>query len=205
MVIKMKYLKKTSEPIKSLFTKRKLGTVSLPTTMDSVSNKIAFMPNFIHSMDATNIQILIQNYKAKKKESMNLLTIHDCFATTPNYIEELNKEVRLAFFIIYFKTDYIRSVHENFLYKIYKCTNKIYTLNNKKEYLNNSYLEPAEKNDVVNKNLSIIKRKYLQEVEIKDPDNLFLSLDIKKEYIVETKNNKFQIIPCLPYNFDKLS
>jgi DNA-directed RNA polymerase len=99
--------------------------------MDSMSNKIAFMPNFIHSMDSTNIQILIQNYKSKKEEDINLLTIHDCFATTPNYMKELNKEVRLAFLMIYFQGDYIRSVHEHFLNKIYKNTNKIYELKNK--------------------------------------------------------------------------
>jgi len=125
MKIKMQYNKRKSEPIKSLFSNLRIGSVSLPLAkMDSISNRIAFMPNFIHSMDSTNIQLLINIYKARKEEDINLFTIHDCFATTPNYMKELNRDIRLAFIMIYFQGDYIKSVHENFIKKIYNCTKK---------------------------------------------------------------------------------
>lgn len=41
-------------------------------------------------------------------------------------MSDLNIEIRLAFFKIYFEDDYIKSVHENFIKQIYKSTNSIY-------------------------------------------------------------------------------
>jgi len=70
MKVRMGYKKRESKPIKSLFSKLRLGSVSLPLTkMDHISNQISFMPNFIHSMDATNIQLLIKIFKDKKKRT----------------------------------------------------------------------------------------------------------------------------------------
>jgi len=102
MIVKMGYQERKSKPVVSLFSRLRLGSVSLPLKdMDSMSNQIAFMPNFIHSMDATNIQFLIKRFIDKNK-TINLLTTHDCFSTTPNYMYDLNKEIRLAFLMIYF-------------------------------------------------------------------------------------------------------
>jgi hypothetical protein len=55
--------------------------------------------------------------------------------------------------------------------------------------------EPAE----YSKKKKKFKKEDLQEVEIKDINNIFLSLDVNKEYIVETGHNKFQTVPNLPY------
>ena len=135
MVVKMKYITFESKPVKSMFTKIRKGSVNLPLPgkrMDIISNKIAFMPNFIHSMDSTNIQILIKNYIDENNDKMNLFTIHDCFATTPNFMSQLNKDIRLAFIMIYFENDYIKSVHENFLKQIYNVTKKFYIKKNNK-------------------------------------------------------------------------
>src|SRR5262245_6710509 len=83
-------------------------TISLPTTnLDLKKNKQAFMPNFIHSMDATNIQLLVNNLIDKYKDiNINLYIIHDCFANTPNFMDIINYEVKLAFIKIYFYSDY---------------------------------------------------------------------------------------------------
>jgi DNA-directed RNA polymerase len=59
MKVKMGYQKRESKPIKSLFSKLRIGSVSHLTKLDHISN-IAFMPNFIHSMDATNLLINLQ-------------------------------------------------------------------------------------------------------------------------------------------------
>ena len=172
MKVKMNYNKKESKTIKSLFSKLRLGSVSLPLTkMNHISNRIAFMPNFIHSMDATNIQFLIKLLKEKYKKEINLITIHDCFATTPNYMFELNKEIRIAFIMIYFQGDYIKSVHENFIKQIYSNTKLIYIKENDK----------------------------LIKLNFEDIKNKTLSLDSNKEYVVEFNKKKYTI-PRLPYN-----
>lgn len=175
MKVKMGYQQRESKPIKSLFSKLRIGSVSRPLTkLDSISNRIAFMPNLIHSMDATNIQLLIKIFTDKNK-TMNLLTTHDCFATTPNYMYDLNKEIRLAFLMIYFKDDYIKSVHENFIKQIYNTTKLIY----------------------------IKEKDKLVKVNIEDIKNITLSLDCNKEYVIITNKNKYTI-PSLPYNSKKL-
>lgn len=175
MKVKMGYQKRESKPIKSLFSKLRIGSVSRPLTkLDSISNRIAFMPNLIHSMDATNIQLLIKIFTDKNK-TMNLLTTHDCFATTPNYMYDLNKEIRLAFLMIYFKDDYIKSVHENFIKQIYNTTKLIY----------------------------IKEKDKLVKVNIEDIKNITLSLDCNKEYVI-IMNKKKYTIPSLPYNSKKL-
>ncbi|KAJ1548041.1 hypothetical protein HK096_006527 [Nowakowskiella sp. JEL0078] len=53
----------------------------------------AFSPNFVHSMDASNIYLLVN----RLKEDMPLYTIHDCFASSVDKIELINKEVKEAF------------------------------------------------------------------------------------------------------------
>lgn len=195
----MQYKKRKSEPLNSLFSKLRLGSVSLPLNkMDSISNRIAFMPNFIHSMDSTNIQLLIKNYKDKKQENINLFTIHDCFATTPNYMKDLNRDVRLAFLMIYFQGDYIKTVHENFIKKIYNCTQAIYEYEENNETLQET--EKLEENKKVSTSNESNNSKNLVRLDIEDVNNLFLSLNINKKYVIRTPRK--YIIPSLPYNVD---
>jgi len=70
---------------------------------------------------------------------------------------DLNKEIRLAFLMIYFKDDYIKSVHENFIKQIYNNTKLIYIKENDK----------------------------LVKVNIEENQNL--TLDCNKEYIIKAK------------------
>jgi len=56
------------------------------------------MPNLIHSLDASNIHLLCEKLK-----DIPLYTIHDCFASTPNNMEVIEKMVKFAFIEIYFK------------------------------------------------------------------------------------------------------
>ena len=115
---------------KSLYSNIKYNkiTISLPTTnLDIKKNKQAFMPNFIHSMDAANIQLLINNLIEKYPNNdiipnINLYTIHDCFATTPNFMDIINYEVKLAFIKIYFYSDYFDYLHNNFINQIKSYT-----------------------------------------------------------------------------------
>ena len=45
------------------------------------------MPNFIHSLDANNVHLLIKNLsEIPAKDIIPFYTIQDCFASTPNNI-----------------------------------------------------------------------------------------------------------------------
>lgn len=171
MNIKMKYVDLKNHPSKSLFSKKRISSVNIASNkMDIMSNKIAFMPNFIHSMDSANIQLLIKIIKDKKKDNFNLFTVHDCFATTPNYMEELNKEVRSAFIMMYFDTEYIKNVHINFLRQIYMDTKKMY----------------AEINGVT----EVVKFNSIEDI----------NFDLNLKYIVKDEYGKEYTIPSLPFN-----
>jgi len=82
MTISLSNRKFKSYESKSLFIKKRSRsvTISLPTTsLDTRKIKRDFMPNFIHSMDASNIQLLIQRLIEISDNTINLYTIHDWF------------------------------------------------------------------------------------------------------------------------------
>jgi DNA-directed RNA polymerase len=69
------------------------------------------MPNIVHSMDASNICLLIKSINSINN-NIPILTIHDCFATNANYIELLNYHVKLAFLSIYKDNNFVNNYHE---------------------------------------------------------------------------------------------
>ena len=93
-------------------------TIAVPTDkIDKVKILRSFMPNFIHSLDASNVHLLI-NYLSKE-DNISFYTIHDCFASTPNKIGILEKTVKRAFIDIYFKDEgYLLKTHKNFIKEI---------------------------------------------------------------------------------------
>ena len=59
-------------------------TISIPTDkIDKVKMSRYFMPNFIHSLDASNVHLLI-NYLSKK-DNIYFYTIHDCLLVEKEY------------------------------------------------------------------------------------------------------------------------
>jgi len=136
MIISLSNRKFKSYESKSLFIKKRSVTISLPTTsLDTRQIKRSFIPNFIHSMDASNIHLLIKRL-IDNNSSINLYTIHDCFASTPNFMKTLNNEVKLSFIDLYLNFDYLDSMHNNILSQINSYTT-VYT-----EQINKSEAEP---------------------------------------------------------------
>src|SRR5882672_2943346 len=161
---------------KSLFIKKRSVTISLPTTsLDTRQIKIAFMPNFIHSMDASNIHLLIKRLIEISDNTINLYTIHDCFASTPNFMNTINNEVKLAFIELYLNFDYLESMHNIILSQI-----KSYTT---------VYTQEYKKCDFKNKN------NYL-------PRGIEVSLDEKSYFNYIILDNKKIIIPNKPNLYD---
>nr|QWO71439.1 RNA polymerase [Termitomyces sp. DKA64] len=148
--------------------KKRGSTVSLPLNkINKLANKIAFLPNFIHSMDSANVQLLIKNLISENR-FINLFTIHDCFASTPETMRLLNYEVRRAFTMIYFDQNYIYTMHRNFLAQIISHTT-IYMDNGK---------------EIIPLDLTQIDK-----IDYTKTANLFILLNNKRVYIPELPFN----------------
>lgn len=104
--IKFESVKTTSR----LLPNSKPVTISLPTKeLNKVKIRRSFMPNLIHSLDASNIHLLIS-----KLDNMCFYTIHDCFATSANNMLLLDHLVKLTFIEIYLKDgNYLERMHSN--------------------------------------------------------------------------------------------
>jgi len=73
-------------------------------------------------MDGSNIVLLIQTIE--DKYSMNISTIHDCFATQANHADLLAHLVKESFITIYGNNEFINKFHSYILYTI-ENTHKI--------------------------------------------------------------------------------
>jgi DNA-directed RNA polymerase len=82
-------------------------------------------------MDASNVALLIKNILNMTK-NINILTIHDCFATNANNIEMIFLNVKLAFLFIYSNDNFITTYH-NFIINYIK--NSGYVIDNNSEYI----------------------------------------------------------------------
>ena len=64
------------------------------------------------SQQAANISILV-NKLLDDGIKINILTIHDAFATNANYIDELTFRIKLAFLVLYADKDFILKFHDD--------------------------------------------------------------------------------------------
>lgn len=103
----------------SLIKKAKPISILLPTEqIDYKSIKTGLMPNFIHSLDASNIHLLVKNMYALNLNKINLYTIHDCFASDYKNIAIIEILVKHSFIELYFKQNYLETIHNSFLLQI---------------------------------------------------------------------------------------
>lgn len=151
MKVSMSNVKMSSKRIKNnILKKAKPITILIPTdTIDYSSIKTGLMPNFIHSLDASNIHILIKKIKSilpvvpsRRAEGLeeietnpiNLFTIHDCFATDASSMQILELLVKISFVEIYFTQNYLEFIHKSFIKQIegitelFKDDNGLYIL-----------------------------------------------------------------------------
>lgn len=138
--INYQQIKFNSKAIKNnLIQGSKAITIATPTDKtDKLKMLRSFMPNFIHSLDASNVHLLI-NYLSTEY-NIYFYTIHDCFASTPNNMRILEKTVKEAFIDIYFKDEgYLLKAHKNFIKEI-KDKFEIKIINNKEyvEFVHNT-------------------------------------------------------------------
>nr|QWO71405.1 RNA polymerase [Termitomyces sp. K1Ag] len=85
------------------------------TGIDLRRQNNAIVPNVVHSFDASNIALLVENISSSfSVNQINLLTIHDCFATNANDVDDMILKVKLAFISLYSDKLFIDGYH-NFI------------------------------------------------------------------------------------------
>ena len=115
-----------SKETKSFYIKKRGVTINLPTgKFDYKANVRSFVPNLIHSLDASNIYLLIK-YFIDNNLSPNIYNIHDCFATTPDSMKLINDRIKQVFIQMYFDMKFILKMHKSFKEQVNSITN-IYT------------------------------------------------------------------------------
>jgi len=166
LTIKQNYVKFKKHVVKSsLYYKSSSYTISLPTTQISLKNqKSSFMPNLIHSMDASNIYLLADKI-LKANLKINIFTVHDCFATTAETMPLLNRLVRSSFIELYSDNEYLNRMDK--FYRNY--------------IIENGYI--IEENNIIIENKDILSKGETIEIEIPQPpisENLHLDEMIDK-------------------------
>ncbi len=124
MIVTMSQRKMISTRIKTdLIKKAKPISILVPT--DQIDYKMinkGLMPNFIHSLDASNIHILIKYINIYNLNLINLYTIHDCFASDAKSMSIIEFLVKKSFSEIYFDEDYLKLVQDSFFKQIEQKT-----------------------------------------------------------------------------------
>jgi len=85
--------------------------------------KIALMPNLVHSLDAASLCLVIVNY-FKQIDNINFYSIHDCFAVPCNKVNNLIGLLKIAYCIIYSDKKYLLEFDTNFRNTIIKLYGK---------------------------------------------------------------------------------
>lgn len=137
MTVSMNIISMTSRKIRpKLIKSSKPITILLPTNnLNFKSIKTGFMPNFIHSLDASNIHLLIKQILMLNLNNLNIYTIHDCFATDYKNMAILEILIKKSFSDIYFEHNYLNSIHNSFLGQINSITTIFEDSDNKKYIL----------------------------------------------------------------------
>ena len=92
----------------------------------------SIIPNIIHSLDASHLINLINKGLSN---NYPVLTIHDCFGTHPNFVEELRNKVTSEFVNLYSQPDFLLQFHNRMLQAISDNQIKICTDDKNNNYI----------------------------------------------------------------------
>lgn len=114
LVIQQKYNKFTKyDETTYVASKRYKIVLRKPETETILKRKQiqAFIPNFVHSMDGSNIVLLINKIREEGRK-IEFGSIHDCFATHANDTAWLSWYVKKCFISIYGDSIFLRKFHD---------------------------------------------------------------------------------------------
>ena len=113
LIIEQKYVYHESKVIsRTLLGKNRKISIKKPL-LDRINLRAqngGIVPNLVHSFDGSNVAKLMEILNSKYK--IEIFTIHDCFATTANYIELLKFQVKSTFLSMYSKNNFIDSYYD---------------------------------------------------------------------------------------------
>ena len=147
IIVVQRYVKMKKNVLKtSVLGLRK--SISIQTPMyDSLNiskQNLAIVPNIIHTIDASNVALVILDSMQLKK-NFEMVTIHDCFGGNANNINFLTEQVKAAFIKLYGKKDFLKNYH-NFILNYLQNSGFIVennTIKNIEDLANNSYTIPT--------------------------------------------------------------
>jgi len=103
--------------------------------LDRVKQTNAIIPNIIHSLDATHLINLIN--KAQDQGFSPIITVHDCFGTHPNKMDELAFMVKREFVLLYSQDNFLETYQNRLIQSI--KDNKYEVIFNEEEKSNYVY------------------------------------------------------------------
>lgn len=92
-------------------------------TYDKSKQIRSLMPNLIHSLDATSLILLLQNY-FNSSNANNIYAIHDCFASTANNMTKIIDILKISYISLYGDEKYLIKFDENIITTIKKESNR---------------------------------------------------------------------------------
>jgi DNA-dependent RNA polymerase len=115
LIIEQRYVETKRKIIPSNIIGKKSSITILRYNKDKINlkNNEAIVPNLVHSFDASNISLLIKQL-LNTNNNINILTIHDCFATNSNNVDLMSFNVKLAFALLYSNKKFLYDYH-NFI------------------------------------------------------------------------------------------
>ncbi|KAF8805671.1 hypothetical protein BYT27DRAFT_7104008, partial [Phlegmacium glaucopus] len=121
LVVQQQFYAKETIKVKPFsYTKNLLNlTVTRKDKFNADKQKIALMPNLVHSLDAASLCLVIVNY-FKQTDNKNFFSIHDCFAVPCNKVNLITELLKNAYVIIYSNNKYLLEFDSNFIHTIKK-------------------------------------------------------------------------------------
>ncbi len=147
--------------IKSSFKLR----VADKTKFDLSKQRIALMPNLIHSLDGTSLSLLYDRFFESHKPIVNFYAIHDCFTTTCDKVDSLIDLLKTVYLSLYTEDIYLRNFDKGIIDSIkyhygndcvYNSDNRTFTIE-KKDYRLYDIEEVLGKNLPTNLTSDLIK------------------------------------------------
>lgn len=113
LIIEQKYME-TKKNVLTISILNKRKSLVIKEKINKISKRrqsLAIVPNLIHSMDAATISLLCETITKNFGDRINLITIHDCFATNANHVGLIDFHVKASFLKIYQDQDFVDKFH----------------------------------------------------------------------------------------------
>lgn len=127
--IEQSYLDSKEERLKVFSYTKKTFKVKVAdrSKMNKRKQRVSFLPNFIHSLDAASLALLVHYYFTDASfKTKNIYTIHDCFAVTANNVKNLIYLLSHVYQKIYTEKNYLREFDQKMIEFIkYNCKKDI--------------------------------------------------------------------------------